>query len=64
LVETPVPLAGDFSVTLVGFELAGFGLSSSEKFFFNHLDGKHMAGIESTGEGEGESGRRARVESV
>ena len=36
-------LAG-FSATLVDLELVVLGLSSSEKFFFNHLEGKHMAG--------------------
>jgi hypothetical protein len=33
--------------------LSSLGLSSSEKFFFNHLDGKHMADNEVVGEGEG-----------
>ena len=41
------------SVAFVDLELEALGLSSSEKLFFNHLDGKHMAGIESEGE-EGE----------
>ena len=56
-----VPLAVDFSAVLVDLEPEAVGLSSSEKFFFNHLDGKHMAGIE-LGEEEGD-GRRERSES-
>jgi len=58
-VEAVVPLIADllavagFSAALAGFSSAfvgvgpgASGLSSSEKFFFNHLDGKHMAGVE------------------
>lgn len=49
-------LAGS-SVAFVDLELEASGLSSSEKFFFNHLDGKHIAGIELVGEdGEGGGG--------
>ena len=54
----PAGLSAGFSGALVDSEPEALGLSSSEKFFFNHLDGKHMAGIglaEEEGEGlEGE----------
>ena len=63
MVETVVPFAGDFSETLVGLEVEALGLSSS-KFFFNHLDGKHMVGME-LAEGRGGSrGRGVRAGSV
>ena len=38
----------NFSASLVELEAEGLGLSSSTKFFLNHLDGKH---ITSTGRG-------------
>ena len=41
----PAALLAGVSVVLVASEPAALGLSSL-KFFFNHLDGKHMAGIE------------------
>ena len=36
-------LLGGFSAVLVDLEPEVLALSSSEKLFFNHLDGKHMA---------------------
>lgn len=38
------PLAG-FPAPLVDLEPEALGLSSSAKFLFSHLDGKHIAGI-------------------
>lgn len=65
--ETVVPLGAGlsagllvgFSAVLAGSEPEALGLSSSEKFFFNHLDGKHMVGI-GLAEGEGEKRREQR----
>ena len=58
LTGAPAGSLAGFSAALVGPEPEGAGVSSSEKFFFNHLDGKHMVGLKSGEEGrEGEGGK-------
>ena len=54
-------LAG-FSIVFVDLEPEA--LSSSEKLFFNHLDGKHMTGIEPAKEEREGKGEGVEVEST
>ena len=64
LVGVSAGLLAGFSTVLVGPEPDGAGVASSEKFFFNHLDGKHMASIEFGEEGRKREGRKVVVVNV
>lgn len=56
-------LSAGFSAAAVVLEPEGLDLSSSEKLFFSHLDGKHMVGASGGGK-KGRSGRRENSEGL